>query len=80
MKAENKGFLAVVVQRGKRGFISTNSEPMAKKPVAVRLPQSMDEKVRRLAADRGIGVGEWIREAIAAHLNENSDKDEKEVR
>lgn len=73
MKTENKGFLAVAVQRGKRGFISTNSEPMAKKPMAVRLPRSMDEKVRRLAAERGIGVGEWIREAIAAQLKENSE-------
>lgn len=74
MKKENKGFQAVAVEPGKKGFISLNSEPLAKKPIALRLPLSLDEEVRRLAAERGVSPGEWIRAAIAAHLKEIGEK------
>ncbi|MBW4494417.1 MAG: ribbon-helix-helix domain-containing protein [Oscillatoria princeps RMCB-10] len=74
MKKQNKGFQAVAVEPGKKGFISLSSEPLAKKPIALRLPLSLDELVRRLAAEQGVSAGEWIRAAIAAHLKEMCEK------
>lgn len=50
-------------KRGK--FASPYSEPLAKKVIGVRLPQSMDAIVREVAGD---DLSEWIREAIAARL------------
>ncbi len=50
---------------GKGYFKIQGQEPVAKKPVTVKLPVSMDEEVRRLAGD---DLSNWIREAIAEKL------------
>ncbi len=52
-------------KRGKFG--SPYPEPLAKKIIGVRLPVSMDAAVRELAGD---DLSEWIREAIAARLEQ----------
>lgn len=52
-------------KRGK--FSSPYPEPLAKKIIGVRLPVSMDAAVRELAGD---DLSEWIREAIAARLEQ----------
>ncbi len=71
----NKGFQRVQSAPRSGGcFTSPNAERLAKKPVAVRLPISVDEKVRRLAKEKGISVGEWIREVISAHLKDSQEK------
>lgn len=48
-------------------FTSPYAEPLASKPISVRLPVSMDAAVRELAGDE---LSEWIRGAIAARLEQ----------
>ncbi|MCT7948572.1 hypothetical protein NG798_02090 [Ancylothrix sp. C2] len=70
----NKGFQRVLEAPRSGGcFTSPNAERLAKKPVAVRLPISVDATVRRIAEERGISVGDWIREVISAHLKDNNE-------
>lgn len=52
-------------------FLSPNPEPLAKKAVFARLPVSMDAAVRELAGD---DLSAWIREAIAARLQQEKNK------
>lgn len=74
----NKGFEKVrTAPRSGGCFTSPNAERLAKKPVAVRLPISVDEKVRRLAEEKGISVGDWIREVISAHLKDSPEKNDE---
>lgn len=74
-KRLNKGFERVRSEPRSGGcFTSPNAERLAKNPVAVRLPISVDEKVRRLAKEKGISVGDWIREVISTHLKDSQEK------
>lgn len=52
--------------RSGKGYIQVKgSEPLAKKVVSTRLPESIDIKVRELA---GKDLSEWLRVAIAEKL------------
>lgn len=53
-------------------FASPYEEPMAEKPISVRLPLKLDEYVRSLP-----NRTEWLREAIAAKKNQ---EDEQKVK
>lgn len=46
-------------------FCSPNPEPLAKRIISVRLPVSIDSRVRELAGNE---LSEWIRQAIAEKL------------
>lgn len=56
------------------GKIKSGYEEPRGNAIALRLPLSLDEEVRRLAAERGVSAGEWIRAAIAAHVKEIGEK------
>lgn len=50
---------------GKGYFQVQGSEPVAKKPLTVKLPVSMDAAVREIA---GENLADWVRDAIAEKL------------
>jgi hypothetical protein len=50
-------------------FKSPNPEPLAKRVIGVRLPMSVDARVRQLAGDE---LAEWVRQAIAEKLARES--------
>ncbi len=50
---------------GKGYFEVQGSEPVAKKPLTVKLPVSMDARLREVAKD---GLADWVRAAIAEKL------------
>jgi hypothetical protein len=57
---------------GKGYYQVQGKEPVAKKPLTVKLPVSMDEAVREIAGDN---LASWVREAIAAKLATEQQQD-----
>ena len=57
---------------GKGYYKVKGSEPLAKQPIALRLPESVDKDLRELAGDDLTG---WLRKAIADQVQR-----EKEAR
>ncbi|MDV2997543.1 MAG: hypothetical protein N4J56_007248 [Chroococcidiopsis sp. SAG 2025] len=55
---------------GKGYFQVQGTEPVAKKPLTVKLPVSMDAAVREIAGDR---LADWVRDAIAQKLAQEKD-------
>ncbi len=61
------------VKQGEGGvFLASGSEAIDSPPVALRMPKSMYEKVESTAGGRS-KMAAWIRDAIAAKLQEVSD-------
>lgn len=56
---------------GKGYFQLQGTEPVAKKPLTVKLPVSMDAIVREVAGDN---LSDWLREAIAEKLARENNK------
>ncbi len=52
---------------GRGYFQVTGDEPLAKKGMTVRLPESLDAQVRQIA---GSDLSGWLRRAIAAQLSQ----------
>lgn len=50
---------------GKGYYQVRGAEPLAKKPIALRLPETVDQEVRQLAGEDLTG---WLRRAIAAQV------------
>lgn len=50
-------------------FRLVESEPISKKQIGVRLPLSMEEKLRQIA---GKDMSAWVREAIAEKLERDT--------
>jgi hypothetical protein len=57
---------------GKGYFTVVGKEPLSKKILAVRLPESLDAQARQVAGDDLSG---WLREAIAEKLERELNKD-----
>ena len=50
---------------GKGGFTTKGSEPLAKRSVSVRLPQSIDLELKEIVGDN---LTEWLRKTIIENL------------
>ena len=55
---------------GKGYFTVEGSEPLAKRPVAVRLPESLDSELREIA---GKDLTNWLRKAILEQLKKDKE-------
>lgn len=53
---------------GKGYFTVEGAEPLAKRPIAVRLPESLDTELREIAGD---DLSNWIRKAVLERLNKD---------
>ena len=47
---------------GKGYYKVKGTEPLAKRPIALRLPESVDKELREIVGDN---LTEWLRQAIA---------------
>lgn len=56
---------------GKGYFTVKGKEPLAKRAIAVRLPESLDDEVRRNA---GKELSDWLRMAIIEQLKRDKEK------
>ena len=54
---------------GKGYFIVNGSEPLSKKTYHVRVPQSVEDEMVRLAGDN---ISSWLREAIVEKIERQS--------
>ena len=57
---------------GKGYFKIAGPEPLSRNVLAVRLPESLDAKVREIARD---DISGWLRQAIAEKLEREMQKD-----
>lgn len=55
---------------GKGYFTVRGKEPLAKRAIAVRLPESLDNEVREVAGD---GLSDWLRAAIIEQLKRDKE-------
>ena len=53
---------------GKGYFTVEGNEPLAKRPIAVRLPESLDIELREIAGD---DLSNWIRKAVLERLKKD---------
>ena len=54
---------------GKGYFTVKGSEPLAERAISVRLPKSLDSELRDYVGTGG-DLSDWLREAIAARLQQ----------